>query len=540
MAEQASYAEFFHLWAERQGWDVPDFHYIMADWLENRGDLGVLQVFRGAAKSTHLAVYNAWCYYLDPQYRVLHQGDQDGTAYKTARDTKHVLQHHPLTRDMGAIEGEISFWWVPGASDQRNPSMQAAGIMSNITSSRADEVQNDDVEVPRNIATPEAREKLRYRLGEQVHILVPGGRRLFVGTPHTHDSIYDEQGRLGADVLRIPLFRQEHRIDNANKALYRVPFEPEYIFAGIGEFAACLLPGRDYRYSDGWLEFAKPPCRVLDLYAGCSWPERFTAEEMEKRRKQCRTLNEWDSQYQLHSKPISEMRLNPDRIIRYDVEPEIRRANGAVSMWLGKLRIAGMACRWDPSSGKLRSDVSAVALVLQDEQGCRYLHRTPRLTGDVAEFAEDGKTITGGQVWQLCDLVEAFGIPHVTVETNGIGAFAPAILRACLKQRRLLCGVKEEPAVINKNRRILEAYEGILTSNMLWAHAEVLDGPFSGQMRDFNPVATNQADDYIDAGAGAITETPERFRATPNINATERGGGDWQPNSGVFEVEVEI
>ena len=39
-----------------------------------------------------------------------------------------------------------------GATDERNPSMQAAGILSNITSSRADEVQNDDVEVPRNIA----------------------------------------------------------------------------------------------------------------------------------------------------------------------------------------------------------------------------------------------------------------------------------------------------------------------------------------------------------------------------------------------------
>ena len=60
-------------------------------------------------------------------------------------------------------------------------------------------VQNDDVEVPRNIKTPEAREALRYRLGEQTHILVPGGSKLYVGTPHTHDSLYDEMERLGAD-----------------------------------------------------------------------------------------------------------------------------------------------------------------------------------------------------------------------------------------------------------------------------------------------------------------------------------------------------
>jgi hypothetical protein len=540
MAEPASYAEFFHLWALRQGWDVPDFHYLMADWMEHRGDLGVLQVFRGAAKSTHLAVYNAWRYYRDSSYRVLHQGDQDGTAYKTARDTKHVLQHHPLTRDMGTPEGEVSFWWVPGATDQRNPSMQAAGIMSNITSSRADEVQNDDVEVPRNIATPEAREKLRYRLGEQIHILVPGGRRLFVGTPHTHDSIYDEQTRLGADTLRIPLFEQEHRIDNATRTRYAVPFVPEYIFSGIGEFSGLLVKGRDYRIDGKHIEFAKPPARVIDCYAGCAWPERFTPDEMAKRRKQCRTQNEWDSQYQLHSKPVSEMRLNPDRIVRYDVEPALRMANGAASMWLGKARIVGMACRWDPSSGKLKSDVSAVALVLQDERGCRYLHRTPRLTGDVAEFAEDGKTIIGGQVWQLCDLVEAFSIPRVVVETNGIGAFAPAVLKACFKQRKLICAVKEEQAIINKNRRILEAYEGIISSGMLWAHSEVLNGPFAGQLRDFNPSITNQPDDYIDAGAGAIADTPERIRATPDPSRQERGGNGWQPESGVHEVELEF
>jgi hypothetical protein len=44
----------------------------------------------------------------------------------------------------------------------------------------------------RNIGTPEAREKLRYRLGEQTFILIPGGQELYVGTPHTHDSLYTE------------------------------------------------------------------------------------------------------------------------------------------------------------------------------------------------------------------------------------------------------------------------------------------------------------------------------------------------------------
>src|SRR5690606_3933605 len=133
----------------------------------------------------------------------------------------------------------------------------------------------------------------------------------------------------------------------------------------------------------------------------------------------------------LEAKPLTEVRLDPARITPYDAQPVLRVANGASSLWLGKARIIGAACRWDPSSGKLKSDASALSAVLQDEAGRRYLHVVDAVTGEVAEFAEDGKTIIGGQVWQICDVVERLNLPRVTVETNGIGQFAPTVLRAC-------------------------------------------------------------------------------------------------------------
>ena len=111
---------------------------------------------------------------------------------RPACDTKRVLQRHPATAALSDIRGESSFCGCQARTTSAIRPCRAAGIMSNITSSRADEVQNDDVEVPRNIKTPEARETLRYRLGEQTHILVPGGKKLYIGTPHTHDSLYDE------------------------------------------------------------------------------------------------------------------------------------------------------------------------------------------------------------------------------------------------------------------------------------------------------------------------------------------------------------
>lgn len=533
--DKASFPEFFFIWSKRQRWTVPDIHWRAVSWLETRGDLAVLRCFRGFGKSTIMAVYNAWSFYRDPTHRILHQSESDPTAYKTSRDTKAVLLAHPLTKDM-LREGEVEQWWVKGAIDARNASMYAKGILSNVTSARADECQNDDVEVPRNIQTPEGREKLRYRLGEQTHILVPGGRKLFIGTPHTHDSLYDEQQRLGADCLTIRMFDHEHRIEAATDRRYTVPFAPEMVFTGIGEHAHLLKAGKDYEQTGRVIVFKKAPGALVDFYAGSAWPERFNAAEMLKRRRQTRTINEWDSQYQLHSKPVTNTRLDPDRITPYDVEPVLRTANGETIMTLGGTQIASATCRWDPASGKLNSDVSAVSLCLQDEGGRRYLHRIQPLVGDVAEFSEDGRTITGGQVWQLCELVEQFHLPRITVETNGIGKFAPATLKAALKQRGLVCGVKELNETGNKNKRILESMEPLLLANeMLWAHVSVMDGPLPQQMRDWNPMVQDQPDDYLDATAGAVSEAPERIGRRVKIS-TEREPQHWRHSAGVHDV----
>ena len=541
-----SFLAFFLLWAERMRWEPPALHVRVCEWLQAAwmaGDpLLLLMLPRGHAKSTILAIFNAWLYYCWPALRMLHQSESDGTAYKTSRDTQNVLRHHPLTRGMLPDgQGTVEQWWVAGAleRDPRNASMYAKGILSNVTSSRSDFIQNDDIEVPRNIATPEAREKLRYRLGEQTHIAVPGAPKLYIGTPHTHDSIYDDIRKQGANALIVRMFEREHRIEKADKARHDVGFRPEYVFAGIGPGARLLRAGVDYQVEGTVLVLAAPAGELVDVYAGAAWPERFDAAEMEKRRRETRTLNEWDSQYQLHAKPVTNVRLDPARMIAYDAEPALRRANGSATMWLGKQQIVGAACRWDPASGNLKRDVSGLAVMLQDGAGRRYWHRALALTGDVAEFGPDNKTITGGQVWQLCDVVEALNLPRVTVETNGIGKFAPAILRAALKQRRLVCGVVESNSTQNKNKRILEGFEPLLMSRgMLWAHVDVLRGPVWAQMKDWNPAVADQDDDLIDAGAGAIAETPERIRAKHEISASP-GHDTWTPSAGVFEATFE-
>lgn len=541
-----SFLAFFAMWANRMGWEIPDLHVRVCIFLEQAwvgsNPLLLLMLPRGHAKSTILEVFNAWTYYCWGLTRILHQSESDGTALKTSRGTQNVLRNHPLTAHLlPAGIGTVEQWWVKGAmeNDARNASMYARGILSNTTSSRADFIQNDDIEVPGNIGTPDAREKLRFRLGEQVHIAVPGAPKLYIGTPHTHDSIYEDVKRQGAASMVVRMFQQEYRIEKAERGRHDVGFHPEYVFMGIGETARLLTEGVDYKLEGSVLVLENPGGALIDCYAGSAWPERFDREEMQLRRQQTRTIGEWDSQYQLHAKPVKEVRLDPSRIVPYQDEPTIRKANGETAMFLGTVQIAGGAIRWDPSSGKLRSDISAAALVLQDIYGRRYLHRIAQLTGEVLETTDDGMRIIGGQVWQLCDLVDQFGITSISVETNGIGGFAPASLKAALKQRRLRCGVKEVTSSANKNKRILEAWEPLLKSNgQLWGHVDVLRGPFWDQAKDWKADVSNQPDDLLDAGAGALTSTPERIHkivGNPHIPDREH----WGTSAGVFEVPFE-
>jgi hypothetical protein len=73
---------------------------------------------------------------------------------------------------------------------------------------------------------------------------------------------------------------------------------------------------------------------------------------------------------------------------------------------------------------------------------------------------------------------------------------------------------------------------------MLWAHVNVLRGPLWNQMRDWNPAVADQDDDLLDAGAGAIGDTPERFRGKGGI-PTASGPHDWRPSAGVHEASFE-
>lgn len=529
--QHISFPAFFIKWAEIQGWDVPDFHLIICAWLERRGRRAVLRVFRGASKSTIFALYQAWRLLENPKTRFIDRGSDDDTALKLSSDTKNVLMKHPFCA--GLIKGKLGAekFNVIGNPDARNASVTAYGILSNATSSRADEICNDDTEVPKNIKTVDSRATLRQRLSEEAHILVPGGKILYIGTPHTHDSIYDEKIKDGYEELTIPLFKHNARHEaDGRRTEFAFDFpvdEPEDFYAMAGRE---VLHPYDYELEAGAVRFSKAPDEgtIIDLYAGNVWGKRFTREEIAFKRRECRTQNEWDSQYLLKARPIHEIRLNPDRLVVYMGEVDIRAANGEAALSIENNKMVNARACWDCSLGQKDSDASAFAVMFQDNAGHLFWHVLDVLLGDVYE-----------QCRKIRERVIEYQIPSITVKTRGIGGFLPTILRKEFKEHGIRCGVVEEVEVKNKADRILSAYEPPLSGRFLHVHKAVLDGGLDVQMRDWIPMNTAQPDDLLDAGSGCILNLPVRIgKVVKEADAVPFK--EWRPGQGSFEVQVEL
>lgn len=526
-----SFLAFFLIWADYKGWTVPAIHVQICNWLERfsqSGRLGVLEVFRGAAKSTIVAVFQAWLLYLDGTLHLLDQAADDKTARKLSKDTRGVLRRHPLCGGMLPLDDQaVESINVVANPDERNASVSAQGVLSNVTSSRSEWVVFDDVEVPKNTRSDQAREVLRERMEEATHILVPGGKKLYIGTPHTFNSIYDEQVAAGANLLKIPLFEHHVRYEYETNKQRRYPFNFDrsdlFVFTGIGKSARLLVRGTDYKVDGQSVVFSAPPGGLLDIYGGCAWPERFTREDIAHRRRDCRRIGSWDSQYMLVAVPIHEIRLNPDRIFAYDIQPVIAFANGEVRMMLGDVRIVSASAWWDCSLGKVTSDASALAVIFSNDRGTLYWHIAKAMTGDVYE-----------QCKQVREIMLRLQLLSVTVETNGPGGFLPPILRGVLAGTG--CAVKEEWSSEEKSGRILDGLEPPLSGRFLWAHVDALD-EFESQMRNWVPRVSGQADDYLDAGAAAIRQTPIRIgKPVGQVQTLPRPG--WRPDAGSHELKI--
>jgi hypothetical protein len=474
-AAPVRFAEFVAVWNLQHGQTMPALHVRICDWLEARwfaGDREIaLLVFRGAGKSTLVGFFVAWLLVADPTLRVLVVAADLALAKKMVRHVRRIVERHRLC---AALRPERVDQWAadqlsvrrPGGG--RDPSVLAKGVEANLTGSRADVVICDDVEVPNTSDTFDKRAQLRARLAELEYVLVPGGLQLYVGTPHCYESIYAEEPR--------------GELDGAKAFL------------------------------DGFLRLELP---LIDAAGKSLWPERFSARRIEAIRRRTGPTK-FASQMLLRPVDPRDCRLDPERLVRYADEIVFHHGgtNEAGEALPGTLLIGGEAmvsasAYWDPSYGKPDGDASVVAAIFADGAGKLRLHRVAYL--DVARELENSAE---AQCRLVGEVVRALRLPRIVVESAGLGMFLPGLLRKTLREMRIGCAVLAHAPNRAKDLRILEAFDALLASGRLAAHASVFATRFAAEMREWRPGAQGR-DDGLDAAAGAILALGQSLPLAP-------------------------
>ena len=455
MMNKAKLIEFLWIWNQIQGLNVPEHHKAICRFLsgmfEQNKNQALLMAFRNSGKSTLVGLFCAWVLYQNPNMRILIMSADYELAKKMVRNIKRIIEHHPLTKHLKPKQKDqwaSDRFTVCRSCELRDPSVLARGIGANITGSRADLIVCDDVEVPKNCDTVGKRNDLREKLAELDFVLVPGGLMLYVGTPHTKETIY-----------------------NTDKDGF------------LKNFCAFRLP-------------------ILDADGNSAWPERFPLPKIESIRKRAGPLK-FLSQMLLTPVSLKEGRLNANGIVFYDKPLEYHETNEKAVLSIGNYRMVSASAWWDPAFGVNETgDNSVLACVFFDKEGRAFLHDIAYLKANQTDKAAEY------QCNQVVDLIEKYHLPQIRIETNGIGKFLPELLKKTLQERHVFCAVLPVHSHIPKSVRITESMDARLANGSLWFHERIKQTPLMDEIASWTPGARQIHDDGLDALAGCLLSEP--------------------------------
>lgn len=167
----------------------------IANYLQNAPRRAVIEAFRGVGKSWLTSAFVCWILLNDPQKKILVVSASKERADAFSTFVKRLINEIPILQHLKPKEGQrdsVIAFDVGAAKPDHSPSVKSVGITGQITGSRADILIADDVEVPNNSMTQMMRDKLSEAVKEFDAILKPGGRIIYLGTPQTEMSLYNQ------------------------------------------------------------------------------------------------------------------------------------------------------------------------------------------------------------------------------------------------------------------------------------------------------------------------------------------------------------
>ena len=182
---------------ELMGFQCSELQIDIGRFLQSDVKYGMVQAQRSQAKSTIVAIFAVWMLIHDCSHRVLIVSAGSEVATEIANWVIQIIMNWDILecmrpdRQHGDRASTKAFdinWQLKGP--EKSPSIACIGITANMQGRRADLLIPDDIESSKNGTTEIQRSALEH-LSRDFTSICQKGRIMYLGTPQTVDSIYN-------------------------------------------------------------------------------------------------------------------------------------------------------------------------------------------------------------------------------------------------------------------------------------------------------------------------------------------------------------
>jgi hypothetical protein len=470
----------------------------------------ILQAGRGDGKSVIMAAYVSWLLLKDPNITILILSAAADRAIKFVSQVRMVLTQVPYMRHLEPQEFDkdsaFGFNVHIRTKFSQDLSVTARGITSQITGLHADVIVCDDIEIPENSDSPQAREKLWDRCLELENVINKHDQSMvrFLGTPQSKDSVYNRLGGI-YKIIKFPAVMP----DLGN---------PEDV-EDVDEYILSLNLDTDES----------------------TQPERFPTEKLREIEGKVGPTN-FDLHYRLKttSADIKKYPLRLDDLVVMDIDPEVFPVKVVHAKSVVNRRVSSMGMKGDLVYEPMHIEPKFV------EYGQTVMFIDPSGRGAdetaicVASFAHgyivihELTGIQGGYdnetMMKICKLVNQYGLNMIRYESNyGDGMFGK-ILQPVIAQNCGPVAIEEYRVSGSKEGRIVSTLEPIMAQHRLVMDTEVIqDKENQVQItRMQNKRGALKHDDRVDVLSAAVSYWTEALAIDPDREMQNKQAEDYQ------------
>lgn len=459
--------------------------YEVGERLQHGPKKDIVMGFRGLSKSFITVDFAVWTLDGDPTEIVLALSGSLAGAKGNAYLAWSMINGWDWLTHMkptGQLRQSAQAFDVAGSRMEKCESFTANSLFGDNTGKRASLVLPDDIETPNTSETQGDRDRMRVRYEEiGGAILKPGGRIKVLGTPQHEQTVYAELAQEKGYGLRIwpVLYPLIHRTDPKKDELRKygpwlAPSILKEITANPELAGTSTEPTRfpeaeiaDRRNEYGLIEFQRQFQLWMDAGTGNATPLKWRDIPVIEIERPDPTRNA----------PVlvpSRMQWDPSPSNMY-ADIEIDSLGGDAHVYAPRLDSRDENFWQEPESKVLIVDPSGGGT---DETSWVVLVQHLGLVGLVDANARlEG--FSAETMKAIAADAKAWGVHKIVIEKNFGGGMFGELLRPHLFDAGHPCTIEEEVAgQVQKEVRIVDTLQGVITDHRLWVAADVLRRDF--------------------------------------------------------------